>query len=206
MTEAEFRKIQKDFLKKHKSFQRLEKKYPLDFRIKKARSPFETLVRSIAHQQLHGKAAETILDRFIKLYKPKRFPKADDILKTKDEKLRDCGFSASKVRSIKDIALKTKEGLVPTSAKIKKMENADIIKQLTQIYGVGRWTVEMLLLFNLGRMNVWPVDDFAIRKGYMHFKKLKSMPTAKEIVGVEDKYAPYQSLLSLYMWEIANNN
>ncbi len=206
MTEAEFRKIQKAFLKKHKSFQRIEKKYPLDFRIKKARSPFETLVRSIAHQQLHGKAAETILGRFIALYKPKRFPNPEDIIKTSDQKLRDCGFSANKVKSIKDIALKTKEGIVPSSAKIKKMDNEEIVKRLTQIYGVGRWTVEMLLLFNLGRMDVWPVDDFGVRKGYMHFKKMKSMPTAKQIRSVGDRYAPYQSLLSLYMWQIANQH
>lgn len=200
----EFKKAQRQFAKISAAHATLVKKHKLDFSPKMQRSPYESLVRSIAFQQLHGKAAQTILKRFTDLYAPKKFPDHDDVLKTSDEKMRACGFSASKVKSIKDIALKSKEGIVPTSRAIKKMENEEIIERLVQIYGVGRWTVEMLLIFQLGRLNVWPVDDFGVRKGYQVWKKKKEMPTAKELKLQEKIFAPYPTLGALYMWRLAD--
>lgn len=168
------------------------------------RSPFESLVRSIAHQQLHGKAAETILGRLIDLFPRKDFPTPKDLQKISPEKLRACGFSASKVRSIKDIAEKTLEGVVPSAEAIVSMPNEEIIERLTEIYGVGRWTVEMLLIFQLGRLDVWPIDDFGVRKGFQIWKKKKEMPTAKDIKSHGEQWAPYQTIVSLYLWREAD--
>jgi len=168
------------------------------------RVPFESLVRSIAHQQLHGKAAETILGRMISLFPEKEFPSPDDLILVTSEKLRSCGFSQSKVKSIKDIAVKTLEGVVPSAKEIVSLPNEEIISRLIQIYGVGRWTVEMLLIFQLGRLDVWPVDDFGVRKGFQVWKRKKEMPTAKDLKKLEKKWAPYQTILSLYLWREAD--
>lgn len=176
----------------------------MKFAPKMEREPFESLVRAIAHQQLHGKAAETILGRMLALFPGKKFPHFKDLLSIKDEKLRACGFSASKTKSIKDIALKTKEGVVPTGSEIVKLENEEIVERLTEIFGVGRWTVEMLLIFQLGRLDVWPVDDFGVRKGFMVWKKLKEMPAPKELKSLGAEWAPYQTLVALYLWQEAN--
>lgn len=125
-------------LKKDPSLKPLFKRHsPLDFTAKMKRSPFESLVRAIAHQQLHGKAAETILGRMLDLFPKKKFPDPEDLRKIKPEKLRACGFSQSKVKSIKDIADKTIEGVVSSKAQIKKMSNQEIIERLTGIFGVG---------------------------------------------------------------------
>lgn len=168
------------------------------------REPYESLVRAIAHQQLHTKAAETILGRFLDLYGKKQFPAPKEIAKTPLKKLRACGFSQSKCKSIFDIAQHAIDKKIPTSLQIKKLSNEHIIEQLTEIYGVGRWTVEMLLIFQLGRLDVWPRDDFGIRKGYQIFKKLKTLPTAKELIDTDKKWAPYQSVVALYLWREAD--
>lgn len=169
------------------------------------RSPYESLSRAIAHQQLHGKAAETILGRMLALFPGKSFPEPRDLLALTDAQLRACGFSANKTKSLKDIAAKTIEGIVPDKKKIQKMPNEDIIEQLTQIYGVGRWTVEMLLIFQLGRLDIWPVDDFGVRKGFQVWKRKKIFPSAKDIKPQGKKWAPYQTIVALYLWREADS-
>ena len=168
------------------------------------RSPFESLVRAIAHQQLHGRAAETILGRMLAKFPRRRFPKPEEILALSDAELRACGFSGNKVKSIKDIARKTVDGLVPSKKAIQKMHNEEIVERLTQIYGVGRWTVEMLLIFQLGRWDIWPVDDFGVRKGFSVWKKRKNMLTAKEIKVFGAKWEPYQTVVALHLWREAD--
>jgi 3-methyladenine DNA glycosylase/8-oxoguanine DNA glycosylase len=185
----------KDLFSRHKK---------LDFEPKLERSPYESLVRAIAHQQLHGKAAETILGRFTGLFSHKPFPECTDILSLSPDKIRACGFSQSKVKSIHDIARHTEKGLVPDKAKILKMSNQEIVESLTQIYGVGRWTVEMLLIFQLGRLDVWPVDDFGIRRGFQIWKKKRKFPTAKDLKPMSTKWEPYQTVVSLYLWKEAD--
>lgn len=174
------------------------------FTPKMERVPFESLVRSIAHQQLHGKAAETILARMRALFPDKDFPTPEDLIKINPEKLRACGFSQSKIKSIKDIAEKTISGVVPSARAIVSLPNDEIIERLTEIYGVGRWTVEMLLIFQLGRLDVWPVDDFGVRKGYQIWKKKREMPSAKDLKKVGKQWEPYQTILSLYLWKEAD--
>lgn len=203
-TESQFVQCHKDFCLKIPGAKKLSHDFKLEFKPQLKRAPYESLIRAIAHQQLHAKAAETILGRFFALYPNTKFPTAEAILKTKDEKLKACGFSNSKVKSIKDIALKKVAGVIPDQKEIHKLSNEEIIERLIVIYGVGRWTVEMLLIFQLGRLDVWPADDFGVRKGYQVWKKQKIMPTSKELKAVGDKYTPYQSILALYLWRVAD--
>src|ERR1700749_1820969 len=130
------------------------------------RSPFQSLVQAVAHQQLHGKAATTILGRFKKLFPGRKFPRPEDLAAVTDEQIRACGFSYAKIKAIRDIAEKTLSGVVPTAREIVKLSDEEIILRLTEGRGVGRWTVEMLLIFQLGRPNVLPVDDFGVRNGF----------------------------------------
>jgi DNA-3-methyladenine glycosylase II len=185
----------KALFERHKGFQ---------FAPHMQRTPFESLVRSIAHQQLHGKAAETILGRMIALFPHQEFPTPQDLVEISPEALRTCGFSQPKARSIKDIAEKTLSGIVPSAQEIVDLPNEEIISRVTEIFGVGRWTVEMLLIFQLGRLDVWPIDDFGVRKGYQVWKKKREMPAARELKGIGDQWAPYQTIMSLYFWREAD--
>jgi DNA-3-methyladenine glycosylase II len=169
------------------------------------RSPYESLVCAIAHQQLHGKAAETILGRFMALTSPPTaIPTPQEVSELTVEMMRSCGLSNSKVKSIKSIATFALEGKIPNSQQICNMSNDNIIQELVPIYGVGKWTVEMLLIFQLERLDVWPVDDFGVRKGYQIWKKLTEMPTPKELSVIGEKWAPYQTLVALMMWKVAD--
>ncbi len=167
--------------------------------------PYESLVRAIAHQQLHGKAAETILGRFKALY-PTRFPKPEAILKTKIEKLRACGFSHAKIAAIRDIAEHTISGTVPTLAKIKKLPDDEIVERLVQIRGVGRWTVEMLLIFHLGRPDILPIDDFGIRNGFRIAYGLDAMPKPRAVHEHGTRWQPYRTAASWYLWRAADKS
>ena len=203
-TATKYAKAKKNLFVQDPSLKALFAKHRVRFAPSLERSPFESLVRAIAHQQLHGKAAETILGRMIALYPKKDFPAPKDLQKISIEKLRSCGFSMSKSKSIKDIADKTISGVVPSKDEILLLPNQEIINRLTEIFGVGRWTVEMLLIFQLGRLDVWPVDDFGVRKGYQIWKKKKEMPTAKQLKTVDHKWAPYQTLVALNLWREAD--
>src|SRR4051794_13388210 len=145
-------------------------------------SPFEALVNAVAHQQLHGKAAETILGRFRALFAPARFPTAARLAEVSDEALRGCGFSRAKTAALRDIAEKTISGVVPTSRAIARMSDEDIVARLITVRGVGRWTVEMLLIFKLGRPDVLPADDFGVRNGLRVAFGLPAMPSPKEVL------------------------
>lgn len=201
-----FKKGLKELAKRNASLKGLVDRHKLEFEPRLERSPYESLVRAIAHQQLHGKAAETILNRMLQGFPKKAFPTAQDLHDVDSDQLRMCGFSQSKTRAIKDIAAKTLDGTVPTPRDICTLPNDEIIKRLTAIFGVGKWTVEMLLIFQLGRLDVWPVDDFGVRKGYQVWKKKKEMPTAKELSKLSDKFAPYQSIMALLLWREADAN
>jgi DNA-3-methyladenine glycosylase II len=160
-----------------------------------------SLVRAVAHQQLTGKAANTILGRVLALYPGKKFPAPEDLLKTPDRKLRAAGFSRAKVKSVKDIAAKTIAGVVPLSSRaLLKLSDDAIVERLTSVRGVGRWTVEMMLIFTLGRPDVWPVDDYGVRKGLTLLYKLKSLPTPKEAVEFGERWRPHRSAAAWYLW------
>jgi DNA-3-methyladenine glycosylase II len=166
----------------------------------KRRSPFQSLVQAVAHQQLHGAAANTILRRFIKLFPGRRFPRPEDLAKVTDGQLRGCGFSAAKVASIRDIAAKTLSGIVPTSRQIARLADDEIIARLTEVRGVGRWTVEMLLIFQLGRPDVLPADDFGVRTGFRNAYKKRDLPTVKELLAFGEGWRPHRTTAAWYLW------
>jgi DNA-3-methyladenine glycosylase II len=168
------------------------------------RSPFEALVRAVAHQQLNGTAAQSILRRFLALTPGIRFPRPDQLIALSDEALRSAGFSRGKIKSLRDIADKTLSGIVPDSRKIRRMSNEEIIERLTEVHGVGRWTVEMLLMFTLGRPDVLPVDDFGVRNGYRIAFGLAEMPAPKEVFAFGERWRPHRTTASWYLWRAAD--
>lgn len=164
------------------------------------RSPFESLVRSVAYQQLNGTAAATILGRVKALYPGKRFPSPADVLATSDETLRGAGLSRAKIAAIKDIAAKTLAGVVPTSRAITELSNAEIVQRLTALRGVGPWTVEMLLIFTLGRTDVLPVTDYGVRTGFALTFGWKELPTPRELMEHGERWRPHRSTAAWYLW------
>ncbi len=168
------------------------------------REPYEALVRAIAHQQLHGRAAETITGRFLALYPGVDFPTPAMVLATETAVLRGCGFSGGKVAAIQDIAAKAEAGVVPTRRAATRLSDAALIERLTSIRGVGQWTVEMLLIFTLGRPDVFPVDDFGVREGYRRLFGLETQPKPKAFAELALPYAPYRSTAAWYLWRAAD--
>jgi DNA-3-methyladenine glycosylase II len=167
------------------------------------REPFEALVRAITHQQLHGAAARTILARFMALHPDMAFPSPQQILSTDEAAMRACGLSRNKIAAIRDIAIKTTEGVVPSRRAALRLPDAELIERLTVIRGVGRWTVEMLLMFNLGRMDILPVDDFGVREGYRRLHGLAAQPKPKELGAIGEMWSPWRSVASWYLWRAA---
>ena len=187
---------------------------PFTMRLASAQSPFEALVESIVYQQLHGKAAATIHRRLLEGFRSeadqsKGHPTPQQLLDAPNEQLRAAGLSANKSLALRDLAAKTLDGTVPTLARIRRMSDDAIIEHLTQVRGVGRWTVEMMLIFRLGRTDVLPVLDYGVRKGFaLTFMGLK--PTTKvtpELLPKPDvmhrraaRWAPWRSIASWYLW------
>ena len=168
------------------------------------RSPFQSLVQAVAHQQLHGAAATTILTRFKKLFPKRKFPRAEDLANVTDEQIRACGFSFAKIRAIRDIAEKTLSGVVPSPREIMKLSDDEIVARLTEVRGVGRWTVEMLLMFQLGRPDVLPVDDFGVRSGFRVAYKKRDMPKPKVLLTFGEKWRPHRSMAAWLLWRAAD--
>jgi DNA-3-methyladenine glycosylase II len=170
----------------------------------KRRPPFQSLVQAVAHQQLNGTAANTILTRFKKLFPGRKFPHPEDLAKVTDEQIRACGFSFAKTRAIRDIAEKTLAGVVPSSRQIEKLSDDEIVARLTEVRGVGRWTVEMLLIFQLGRHDVLPADDFGVRTGFRVAYKKREMPKPKELLAFGEKWKPHRTTAAWFLWRAAD--
>ena len=168
------------------------------------RSPFQSLVLAVAHQQLNGTAAGTILGRFKKLFPGRKFPKPADLAKVTDAQIRACGFSFAKIRAIRDIAEKTLSGVVPTSRQIAKLSDDEIVERLTEVRGVGRWTVEMLLIFQLGREDVLPADDFGVRTGFRLAYKKREMPKPKALLKYGERWRPHATTAAWFLWRAAD--
>jgi 3-methyladenine DNA glycosylase/8-oxoguanine DNA glycosylase len=162
--------------------------------------PFDSLAESIAYQQLNGKAAATIWSRVRALYPNRKWLDPAKVLATPDEKLRAAGLSRSKIAALKDLAAKTIDGTVPTGRVLLRMSDEEIIARLTQVRGIGRWTVEMLLLFDLGRPDVWPVDDYGVRKGFAKTFGKRKLPAPKQLTKLGEKWRPYRSVAAWYFW------
>jgi DNA-3-methyladenine glycosylase II len=180
---------------------------PFTLRLDHSASPFESLLESILYQQLHGKAAAAIHARVRAYFHGDPTPGL--LLDTPDEVLRAAGVSRNKVLAMKDLARRTVDGAVPSHAAILKMSDADIVERLTEVRGIGSWTVEMLLIFRLGRPDVLPVTDYGVRKGYaLTFQRVpKSRPLASKDLPKPDvvfrrgrRWVPYRSVASWYLW------
>lgn len=161
---------------------------------------FSTLVRAILYQQLSGKAAATIHQRLLQLYPNQPHPSPHDILNESEEILRGVGISRPKIGYLKDLAKKMIEGL-PTIEELELLDDESVVKVLTQVKGVGRWTVQMLLMFRMHRYNVMPVNDLGIRSGIKKVYDLDELPDQKTIEKLAQKWVPYCSIASWYLWQ-----
>lgn len=168
------------------------------------RQPYEALVRAIAHQQVHGRAAEAILGRFLACCAGPGFPPPEAVLALTPEQMRACGLSGNKVLAIRDIAEKAAAGIVPTRAAARRLTDEELIARLVPLRGVGRWTVEMLLIFTLGRPDVLPVDDFGVREGYRLAAGLEAQPKPRAFAEIGLAWAPYRTTAAWYFWRAAD--
>lgn len=166
--------------------------------------PYEALIRAVAHQQLHGKAAENILSRLIAYYSNDKFPSPEQITATTIDQLRGFGFSNSKAVAILGIAEKTLEGIVPTRETAETLNNEELIKRLVTLRGIGQWTVEMFLMHTLHRPDILPVDDFGIREGWRVLKSLEAQPKPKQLSELGKTLSPYRTTASWYLWRAAD--
>jgi DNA-3-methyladenine glycosylase II len=173
---------------------------PFTMRPQPTQSLFAALARSIVYQQLSGKAAETILGRVIRLFAPRRFPTPGDLLQVSAERLRAAGLSAAKTAALKDLAARTLDGTVPSMAQIRRMDDQAVIDRLTVVRGIGPWTVEMLLIFRLGRPDVLPLTDLGVRKGFGVTFRRGKLPDADVMLRRAERWRPYRSVASWYLW------
>jgi len=188
---------------------------PCVLRPETTQSIFEALLESIIYQQLNGKVAATITERVKALFpentrriRTRRglvdgFPSPEQILAATEEKLRSAGLSRAKMLAMRDLAAKTLDGTVPTVKQAHSMSDEELIERLDAVRGIGRWTVEMLLIFRLGRLDVLAVDDYGIRKGFAKLHKLTDLPKPKELLAYGERWRPYRSIASWYLWRAA---
>ncbi len=177
---------------------------PCELIAQKRRSPFESLVRAVAHQQLHGAAAEKILGRFQDLFPGKRFPSAVALAGISDEALRTAGFSGAKSAALRDIAAKTISGAIPANREINKLSDDEIVARLIAVRGIGRWTAEMLLIFQLGRPDVLPADDYGVRNGFRVAFDLPDLPSPKTVLERGERWRPFRTTAAWYLWRAAD--
>ena len=162
--------------------------------------PYESLAQAITHQQLHAAAARSILGRFVSTFGNGAFPTPAAVLAAPNEALRAVGLSFSKIAALKDLATKTVAGVVPDREVLVGLEDAQIIARLTEVRGIGRWTVEMLLMFQLGRPDILPVDDFGVRAGFQFTYGLRKMPAPKALAAYGERWGPHRTAAAWYLW------
>ena len=175
---------------------------PFRMRLRPAPSVFAALAESIVYQQLNGKAAAAIFARVCALF-PRGRPTAGRLLRISEERLRGAGLSRSKLLSLRDLAQKAEDGVIPTFDEIRNMADETIVERLSAVRGIGRWTAEMLLIFRLGRPDVLPVDDFGVRKGFAIAFDKSEQPSPKELAAYGARWQPYRTAASWYLWRVA---
>jgi DNA-3-methyladenine glycosylase II len=166
----------------------------------KPQPPFESLLRAIVYQQLAGAAAKTIYGRVRALGSDGNCPTPEEILRATKAKLRRAGLSRQKIAAVKDLAKKTIDGTVPPLATIRRMSEEEILERLTQVRGIGEWSVQMFLMFQLGRPDVLPIKDLGIRKGFQHVYGLEEEPKPVAVLEHGERWRPYRSIASWYLW------
>ncbi len=174
----------------------IERVGPFRLRVDRMQSPFASLAESIVYQQLSGKAAETIYGR-VEAALGEVTPEA--VLRSRVSDLRGCGLSGSKTAAVKDLAAKALQGVVPSIGELESMDDEAIVERLTQVRGIGRWTVEMLLIFRLGRPDVLPATDYGVRKGFAKTFR-RALPTPADVLRRGERWRPYRSVAAWYLW------
>jgi DNA-3-methyladenine glycosylase II len=169
---------------------------------KPEREPFEALVRAVAYQQLHVKAGDAILGRLLALHPQQPFPSPSQLLDTAIDTLRACGFSARKIETIHGIAAATLSGVVPNLADAQLLSDDELIGRLSALKGIGRWTVEMFLIYSLARPDILPVDDFGVREGYRLLKSLDVAPMPKTMALIGQVWSPHRTAAAWYLWRV----
>ena len=178
---------------------------PCTITIQRRWSPFQSLVRAVVYQQLHGRAAAAIFGRLVALFDATGFPSPEAVLAMRPRRMRGAGLSRAKVRAIKDIARKAEAGTVPPRRVVARWGDDEIVERLTEARGVGRWTVEMLLIFTLGRQDVLPADDYGVRDGYRAAYGLKALPSPKALLEYGERWRPHRTTAAWYLWRAAEH-
>jgi len=175
---------------------------PCGHRPQPTREPYEALARAVAYQQLHARAGDAILARWLALYPRQRFPSPAQLLATPGEALRACGFSARKVETIRGIAEAASSGVVPDLATARTLPDEALVARLSALKGIGRWTVEMFLIYSLDRPDILPADDFGVREGYRRLKSLDAPPAPKAMAAIGAGWSPYRTAAAWYLWRV----
>lgn len=178
----------------------IERAPPCRFDIDPMQSPYQALFESIVYQQLSGKAAATILGRVVASFPGRGFPRPEAVLAAPDEQLRGAGLSRAKTAAVKDLAAKAQQGHVPGLAKLARMDDDAIVEHLTAIRGIGRWTVEMMLIFRLGRPDVLPVHDYGVRNGFRLAYRKRALPTPTQLAKHGERWRPWRTAATWYLW------
>ncbi len=173
---------------------------PFRMKLDVAASPFEALCESIIYQQITGRAAQTIAGRFCERIGDGKFPGPQRVLDATDAILREAGLSRGKVAALRDLALKSLDGTVPALARLRRMEDDEIVERLVVVRGVGRWTAEMFLMFRLGRPDVLPVHDYGVRKGFQRAFRTRELPEPETVARRGERWRPYRTVASWYLW------
>jgi 3-methyladenine DNA glycosylase/8-oxoguanine DNA glycosylase len=178
----------------------IEELIPFEPEIDHAQSPYEALMEAIAYQSISGKAAATIFGRIKALSAHSGVPTPEEMLKLNERQLRKAGLSGAKILSMKDLAQKTIEGIVPTHDEALKLSDEELVQRLDSVRGIGRWTVEMFLIFRLGRPDVLPIHDLGVQKGWSVAYGKKHQPRPKELLKFGERWRPYRTVASWYLW------
>ncbi|MGO9452698.1 MAG: DNA-3-methyladenine glycosylase family protein [Candidatus Binataceae bacterium] len=180
----------------------IDETVPFQLDIAEATSPYEALLESIAYQSISGKAAATIFGRVKALGSNGRAPTPEQMLKLRKPALRKAGLSAAKILAMKDLARKTIAGVVPTLAQAQTMSDEELVERLVSVRGIGAWSVEMFLIFRLGRPDVLPIHDLGVKKGWSVAYGKKHMPAPRELLAFGERWRPWRTVASWYMWRV----
>jgi DNA-3-methyladenine glycosylase II len=173
---------------------------PVRLELAHTQSLFHALCESIVYQQLSGRAAATIFGRVRAIYAPRRFPTPAELAATSPARLRAAGLSNAKTQAVQDLARRTEAGELPTLAQARRLSDDEVVERLTTVRGIGPWTVHMFLIFRLGRPDVLPTADLGVRKGFQLTYRKRELPTPDELTRHAEKWRPYRSVASWYMW------
>src|SRR3989344_1630962 len=188
------------FLKRDKRLGAFIKRHgPLVHRRPHAGGAFQSLAEAIVYQQLSGKAAGTILKRFVALFPKKKFPAPQDVLRIKTEKLRSAGLSGQKALYLKDLAAKFNDGTINPEL-FPKMSDAEIIEHIVTVKGIGEWTAQMFLMFTLARPDVLPTGDLGIQKAFQKVFSLKQKPSPEKMEKLARCWAGHRTVACFYLW------